>query len=111
MAANVLYFGPDECKRVRVLESAGYSVREYHKIEELKSALESPSQPAAVVVSDVERPYAHPLVEIIHSRVRSAPVIIFPSRNEPELEESADLVIPPLTPPEEWLREIAELLE
>lgn len=103
MAASILYFGPDEWSRVQVLKSAGYSVRECHTLEELESALETSPQPDAVMVNGVGHAYAHPAAKIIHTQMALAPVIIFPSQDEPAFEKSADLVIPPLTPPEEWL--------
>lgn len=111
MAASVLYFGPDECNRVQVLESAGYIVHACHGLEDLESTLKVPPQPAAVVVSGSEPAYTRPAVEIVHARAALAPLIIFPSRNEPAIEKTADLVIPPLTPPEEWLGKMAVLIE
>lgn len=111
MAANVLYFGPDEWSRVRVLKNAGYMVRECGKLQDLESALNAPPPPDAVMVSGAGRFFAHPAVEIVHAKMALAPVIIFPSQDEPAFEKSVDLVVPPLTRPTEWLQELADLIE
>lgn len=111
MAANVLYFGPDEWNRVTVLQSAGYSVRECPKLEDLDSALRVTPKPDAVVVNGFGRAYARPAVKIVHARVALAPVIIFPSQDEPEFEKSGDLVVETLARPEEWLVQMAALIE
>lgn len=108
MAASVLYFGPDEYNRVQVLESAGYSVRACNKVEDLKLALKIPPLPSAVLMKCAG--YCKPAIEIVHSAAL-APVIVFPNPDKFELEESVDLVVPPLTPPAEWLRELAEIIE
>lgn len=110
MAANVLYFGPDEWKRVEVLESAGYAVHQCLQISDLKSALEVPPQPVAVVINSLGHTSFAPAVKIIHTQAASMPVIAFPSPGESGFEQDVDLVIPPLTPPEEWLKEMAALL-
>lgn len=108
MAASVLYFGTDECNRVQVLRTAGYSVLECNKIDDLKLALNTSPQPSAVLIRCSGR--CKPAIKIIHTAAL-APVIVFPNPDNFEIEESVDLVVPPLTPPAKWLRELAKLIE
>lgn len=111
MAANVLYFGPDEWNRVQVLESAGYAVHQCLKVSDLESALRQPPQPAVVVMNSFGRANFKPAIEIIHAEAAATPVIVFPGPGETGFEKSVDLVVPPLTSPDEWLKEMAELLD
>lgn len=111
MAASVLYFGPDEWSRVQVLKSAGYSIRECRKLDDLESALKATPQPDAVIVNGVGRAFADPAVKIVHAQLALAPVIIFPSQDEPAFEKSDDLVVPALAHPEEWLTKLAAMIE
>lgn len=110
MAGIVLYFGPDEWNRVQVLESAGYAVCQCLKISDLESELKKSPHPAAVVVNGFAHASFKPAVELLHTQAASARIIAFPGPGESGFEKSVDLVVPPLTPPEEWLREMAELL-
>lgn len=110
MAASVLYFGPDEWNRVQVLESAGYAVHQCLKISELESALKEP--PSVVLINSFGHHFSFaPAVDLVHTQATLTPVIVFPSPGESRFEKSVDLVVPPLTPPEEWLRDMAALLE
>lgn len=110
MAASVLYFGPDEWNRAQVLESAGYAVHQCLKISDLESQLRKSPHPAAVVVNSSAHVSLKLAVELVHAQAASARIIAFPGPGESGFEESVDLVVPPLTPPEEWLKEMADLL-
>src|ERR1700747_1580281 len=54
LAATVLHFGSDKCKRVLVLRSAGYSVDVCLSLTEFRSALKERAETHAVLVT--ERP-------------------------------------------------------
>lgn len=111
VASSVLYFGPDEWNRVQVLESAGYAVHQCLKISDLESELGKSPQPAVVVMNSFGHASFVPAVELVHLQAASARIIAFPSAGESGFEKTVDLVVPPLTPPEEWLKDMAALLE
>lgn len=110
MAASVLYFGPDEWNRVQVFESAGYAVQQCLKISDLESELKK-SLPAVVVMNSFAHVSFKPALELVHAQAASARIIAFPSPGESGFEKSVDLVVPPLTPPEVWLEDLAALLQ
>lgn len=110
MAASVLYFGPDEWNRVQVFESAGYAVQQCLKISDLESELKK-SLPAVVVMNSSAHASFRPALELVRAQAASARIIAFPSPGESGFEKSVDLVVPPLTPPDDWLQELAALLE
>jgi hypothetical protein len=108
MATSVVHFGEDICFRLQVLESAGYSVAECHSIELLSSALRQ--NPEAVLLE--EEPQS--LIEAAAFLTRScsaASLVLFRSEVDSFTAGDFDLVVPSLTPPEEWLSEIADLLQ
>lgn len=109
MAASVLYFGPDKWNRVQVLQSAGYAVQQCLKISDLESELKK-SLPAVVVMNSSAHASFTPALELVRAQAASAHVIAFPSPGETGFEKSVDLVVPPLTPPEVWLEDLAALL-
>jgi hypothetical protein len=108
MATSFIHFGEDICFRLPVLKSAGYSVAECHSFEVLSAALGQ--NPEAVLLE--EQPRALTEAAAILTRSRSAAsLILFRSEVDGFTAGDFDLVIPSLTPPEEWLSEIAELLQ
>lgn len=111
MAASVLYVGPDEWNRVQVLESAGYAVHHCLQISDLEAELKNSPVPTVVVVNSFAHVSFKPAVELVHAQAASARIIAFPSPGETGFEKSVDLVVPPLTPPEEWLKDLAALLD
>lgn len=108
MAANVIHFGEDVCFRLPVLESAGYSVAECHSVELLSAALGQ--NPEAVLLEEEPKALTEAAAILIRSR-SAASLILFRSEVDSFTAGDFDLVIPSLTPPEEWLSEIATLLE
>lgn len=110
MAASVLYFGPDEWNRVQVFESAGYAVQQCLKISDLESELKK-SLPAVVVMNSSAHASFRPALKLVRAQAASARIIAFPSPGETGFEKSVDLVVPPLTSPDDWLKELAALLE
>lgn len=107
MAATIVHFGEDTCFRLPVLRSAGYSVEACGSLDVLSSLLDLETEAVTL-----EAPAALVRQAATLTRRRcGASLVLF--RNESGLIEADgfDLVIPALTAPEDWLREIAALLE
>ena len=110
MLARVIHFGPDDCHRLKVLQSAGYMVEDCHSLPQLRMILETGDEPAAVLMSDGDG--VSPLEAITVARAHSPnPVILFRSTNIAYDEAGIDLVVPCLTPPEVWLSDVDTLIE
>jgi hypothetical protein len=110
MAPKLIYYGTDHSHRVSVLRSAGYVVENCKSAPELVRFLESDAEILVIVFSDEER--ETPLEAVDAARARcSAPLIVF--RDSATLHDAAgyDFTIPNLTPPAEWLKDIAALIE
>jgi hypothetical protein len=108
MAATVVHFGEDICYRLPVLRSAGYTVEQCDSLEHFSTFLAW--GPDMVVLE--EEPLVPLRKAISFTRARSkASVVLFRHDTGTMLLEECDLVIPTLTAPEEWLVEIATLLE
>ena len=110
MSARVVHFGPDDCHRLMVLESAGYTVEDCRCLGELRGALGGGAVVDAVLVSDGDgvSPQEAMAVSRTHS---SLPVILFRSTNRAYEDAGFDLVVHCLTPPEAWLNEVDALIE
>jgi hypothetical protein len=108
MATSVVHCGEDICFRLPVLESAGYSVTECHSVELLAEALTQ--NPEAVLLEEEPKVLVEAAVFLTRSR-STASLILFRSEVDGFETSDFDLVIPSLTPPEEWLNEIATLLQ
>lgn len=107
MAAHVLHIGMDDCHRVAVLRSVGYRVEECASLVQLATALDGAD---AVFLTESDGVPVEKAVSL--ARQRSAvPVIMFRRTSQGESEQEFDLVIPPLTSPDKWLREVSSLLE
>jgi hypothetical protein len=110
MAATVLHFGPDKCKRVLVLRSAGYSVDVCLSLTEFRSALKERAETHAVLVT--ERPGKERHEVVIFTREYShAGLVLFDNTYDGAEEGEFDLIIPPQMAPEDWLRGIAAVIE
>lgn len=109
MATRVIHFGPDDCHRRMVLQSAGYSVDECHTLSELRVRLLTGSGFGAVVMSEVEglAPEDAAALARMHGHV---PVVLFRGTNLSYEDSEFDLVIHALTPPEVWLNEVDSLI-
>ncbi len=110
MGARIIHFGLDDCHRVPVLKCAGYSIADCQSIAQLRTALESTQEAGAVVMTRIED--LAPRFAISITRATSAaPMVLFPGRASSILEPEFDLVVPALTPPEQWLSEMAALID
>jgi len=110
MAARVVHFGCDVCRRLLVLHMAGYAVDDCPSILTLRSALQDTSQTAAVLFAGQDETERREAVMLARSQ-SSAPLVLFEMSNAPSDEADFDLVIPPLTPPHEWLAKLAATIE
>lgn len=110
MALEILYYGADTSHRVSVFVAAGYAVENCRSSSELIQALESREEILAIVFCDHDG--SLPLDEIAIVRTRSsAPLILFCDSNGADDASDFNFVIPNLTPPADWLRDIAFVIE
>ena len=108
MATTVVHFGEDMWYRLPVLRSAGYRVEQCDSLEHFSTFLAW--GPDMVVLE--EEPLVPLRKAISFTRARStATLVLFRHELATTLVEGCDLVIPSLTAPEEWLVELATLLE
>ena len=112
MATGVIHFGVDDCSRVLVLQNAGYRVNHCCFIPELKAALHAPLRPSVTLFSESGGETRSEAASLIRSCTIHTPIIFFSNAYEPCDEESRpDLIVPPFTTPERWLRWIASVIE
>ena len=106
MAARVIYFGFDDCYRVRVLQAAGYDVRESRSLVEIRTDLRREDGVAAVVVSSDEEQAeeAAILAESI------APVILFRRGTRAIDESKFDCIFESTVSPAVWLSQIEQVI-
>lgn len=110
MPARVVHFGPDDCHRLMVLRSAGYTVEDCRSLLQLRDALADGASPDAVLMSDGDGVSPQEAVGIARAH-SSNPVILFRSTNMTYEDCRFDLVVPCLTPPEVWLNDVDALIE
>lgn len=109
-AARVIHFGPDDCHRLMVLRSAGYAVDDCRSLIQLRTCLTSGDRADALVTSDAEGVEPTEAIALAKTRA-SIPVVLFRSTTLAYENSSVDLIVHCLTPPEEWLHEVDELIE
>ena len=110
MTARILHYGQDSCHRLFVLRSAGYSVGQCGSVIQLRAALLSGPETDAVLITDCPSPAVPDAVQVTRSQ-SSARLVLFRDTNADTREEDFDLIIPALTPPAQWLDDIAILIE
>ena len=110
MAANLVYFGVDTCHRLRVLARAGYTVENCYSALQLEAVFDSSCPAEAVLMTDHEGKLPQDAITLTRSR-SDAPLILFRDSNHSYAETAFDLVVPSLTAPGQWLKQIAVLLE
>jgi hypothetical protein len=110
MATRIIHFGEDTCHRLSVLKSAGYFVAECDDVTQLQAALQSELGIDAVLLTDREGEAFEDAIRIARS-FSSVPLILFRDTNLNIAEAGFDLVIPVLTPPEQWLDELGALIK
>jgi hypothetical protein len=110
MGARIIHFGPDDCHRLMVLRTAGYSIDDCRSLIQLRDCLCSGAAAEALLMSDTAG--AEPCEAAELAKVyASIPVILFRSNNLSYEESGVDLVVHCLTPPDVWLSEVSSLIE
>lgn len=110
MSATLLHFGPDDCNRLIVLQSAGYRVDLSPSLQELYSAFERSLRPDAVLMTANDQAERRQAVTLVRAHLPT-PLVLFQHSDYCPDESEFDLVIPTLTPPSEWLQKIADLIQ
>jgi hypothetical protein len=103
--AIVIHYGLDHCHRIPLLSGAGFDVTDCASLPALQRLLEQ-SPIDAILVTEF------PSDELIHAarRLSTAPLVWFPPDPSTISDDRFDLVIPPLTSPEEWIASVRALL-
>jgi hypothetical protein len=109
MSARILHLGDDECRRMSVLEEAGYAVEGYGSVLNLTSALGNGQAADLVLVSEGRREPKLEDIQLIREH-SDAPILLFQSTVCGCDESAFDGVIPALTPPEVWLERVAAMI-
>ena len=110
MDVPIIHYGADDCHRVPVLKFAGYAVADCRSIAQLHAALQAIAEAGAVVMTGIGDLAPHRAVSIARC-ASTAPLVLFPEGASSLVEPEFDLVIPALTPPEQWLSDLAELID
>lgn len=106
-STTLVHFGLDQCFRIPVLEKAGFRIADCDSLDAL--SLQLMQQPKALLLED------EPLAEIdcaisLSRSYADVPVVYFRCSPDIPAIRSKDLVIPSFTAPDDWLREIRELV-
>jgi hypothetical protein len=110
IAAKLLHFGADDCNRLLVLRSVGYAVELCPTVEEFHPALQKRPDADAVLFRATSERESCQAVRLAREH-SNAPLVLFNTCYAYADEDQFELVIPPLTRPEEWLREIAGVIK
>ena len=106
---TIVYFGLDECAWITLLTGVGYSVDDCGRsADELIAAMKRNS-PDAVVMSE-EGIRITEAVALLR-KMTVAPLILFEIPGSVRDKSQFELVIPPLTPPADWLPSLAAIIE
>ncbi|KAA6460994.1 hypothetical protein DYQ86_12025 [Acidobacteria bacterium AB60] len=109
MDAHVVHIGQDHCHRAEVLRNAGYRVEECATLPQL-AGWERAGTPEAIFLTESEGLSAQEAVSAARARW-AAPLILFQSTMQEANGMGFDLVIPPLTSPRKWLRQVRAVVE
>jgi hypothetical protein len=110
MTARIVYFGEDTCHRLSVLKRTGYFVADCKSLEQLHTTLQFWTEADAVLMADDNGDISRDAIALTRSR-SSALLILFRDSNRDDAESDFDWVVPVLTPPSNWLKDIAALIE
>ena len=94
IAARVLHFGTDDCNRLLVLRSVGYSVDLCPTVEEFHSLMQKRTGADAILVAGVPVRERRQVVTLTRERSH-APLVLFNTSYDYADEGKFDLVIPP----------------
>lgn len=109
MSGVVIHFGVDSSYRLPLLQNAGFEVVNCGtSLPDFTRAIDS-HEVCAVAVSQDSSNELQVIKEV--RSIKPVPVIVFARVGAPERFPDVDLVIPALTPPPNWLKQIAVLLQ
>jgi hypothetical protein len=108
-AARVIHFGADQAHRSQVLRSAGYEVEECATLPCLARVLRDGKVTDLICISEAQDQPAEGAVAFARG-FDGTPLVLFRAANHAYLQRDWDLEVPTLTPPTEWLGEVAELI-
>ena len=109
LAARVIHFGVDDCHRLMVLRSAGFSVDIFSSLGQLRTFLLAGGEADVLFLSDSDDGVPEDAMSLARTH-SSAPVVLFRSTNQTYQESRFDLVVHALTPPEVWLHQVNALI-
>lgn len=109
MTATIVHFGEDQFVRLPVLRKAGYLVHKCLSVPEFTEYLGINPKPSAIVMAEANASSIERAISLARSRT-SAPLVLFPGTRRTNLESRFDLIIPALTPPQEWLADLNNLV-
>lgn len=111
MATNILHVGEDLCRRIPVMQTAGFVVlRSEVKILAIHAAFDREEDYSAVVFhNDI----AAVSEEAVHETrtLTEAPFVLFQNPTNACDDGEFDLVVPALTPPDVWLQKLREVIQ
>ncbi len=108
-AARVLHFGDDASHPLQVLRAEGYAVDSCASLQQMVSRLRTAQDIDLVCIS--EEPWCTAEAAVAVARAFSrAPLVLFRANYRSYVQRGWDLEVLPLTSPELWLDEVAELL-
>jgi hypothetical protein len=108
-SVRLIHFGSDDCHRVNVLRSAGYSVDDCRSMRAFQEALTGERKPDAVFITERDDDPSRDVISLTKA-YSAAPLVLFRRSHGDLSDGSFDLVIESLTPPKQWLQEIDELI-
>lgn len=107
---RIVHVGEDICYRVPVLRRAGFKVDVCISTDQLSDNLFNRPETDAILISDPGREISEEILRRIRG-CSSAPIVLFQSSSRDYPNAWFDLVIPVLSRPVEWLRDIAKVTE
>ena len=110
-APTVLHIGEDLCRRIPVMETAGFVVHQSEvKISAIHIAFEREADYSAVVFHNDVAAIPEDAVNEARS-LSQAPFVLFQNPTVPSDEVQFDLVVPSLTSPDVWLLKLRKLIQ
>ena len=110
-AATILYIGDDTCRRIPIFKRAGLSVVHAEwTLPSIREALRE-STPFDAATFHIDARPIEPLVLPAVRETVHGPLILFDNPSIPYDEDAFDLVIPPLTAPDIWIKRLHVAIE
>lgn len=110
-SATILHVGDDVCRRIPVLETAGFEVFQTKiALPAIHAAFDHGDTFSAVIFhSDIHAPSQDAVYET--RTLSTAPLVLFQNPSVSCANEDFDFIIPALTPPAVWLKGLSQVIE